>query len=151
MKFNGTVTHLFRAPSKGAPIESLGEATLLVAKGMQGDRNADGNGRWNSGNPGKRQLTIISLESFAGTGFEPIDSRRNIVVQGGDINRLINSFFKVGDVRMRGAGYCYPCPIIDKLCGKTGFAEKFRERGGIIVEVWDDGCVRVGDPIVSEK
>lgn len=145
------VSGIFICPVKGEIMLPVDSAQALTGQGLQGDRYSVGKGTWNDGHRGKRQVTLISSESFLGTNFSPIDSRRNLLTQGIEVNTLMGRYFTVGEVLLKGVKYCDPCGRIDDLSGKKGFKEQFRERGGIIAEVFIGGLIKIDDPIAIHK
>jgi MOSC domain-containing protein YiiM len=153
MKRLGNIVGLLFAPIAGAPMETCDRVRLIAAKGIEGDRYSKGEGRYNTGNPGKRQVTIIHERAFEDTGFEFKDARRNIIISGNlEPNYLIGRHFRIINsegalVRLRGVAYCDTCGEIYSSCGKTGFHKKFFDRGGIIAEVWDDGIINLKDSL----
>lgn len=146
--FRGTVAAIFTAPEKGADMQRVQRVRTIAGLGLENDRYAQGEGSWNaSSGPGNRQVTLISAEAFQGTGFEWHEARRNIVVGGLETPHLIGVVFSIGGVKFRGVKYCDPCGRPDKLSGKDGFAQLFRERAGVIAEVLEDGEISEGDEI----
>lgn len=82
--------------------------------------------------------------------FEPGETRRNIVVEGIDVYALLNHEFCVGAIRLCGSDPTRPCRIPSAVAGKTGFAEAYRDRGGIRAEVLSDGTISIGDIIQTD-
>lgn len=133
-------------------MQSVSEAVAELGNGLVGDRYRDGNGSWNKGRAGKRQVTLINAQFFPDSGFEYADSRRNIVTEGVELMDLIGKEFTVGGVRLRGVKYCDPCERPNTLAGTTrSFREAFSDRGGLVAEVIEGGMIRVGDAVVPPK
>lgn len=92
------------------------------------------------------------MRAIEGSGFAPIEIRRNIVTNGIELMQLIGKEFGVGDAVFRGVKYCEPCKIPAKLIGSNlNFMNAFHDRGGIIAEVVQGGMIRVGDSVVPHK
>lgn len=143
------VACIYICSAKGSPMESILFAQTLKGAGIKGDRYSTGEGSWNQGRPGKRQVSFINIASFKGTQFVPADSRRNVVTEGIELMTLVGKEFLVGRVRFKGVKYCTPCDRPDVLSRKTSFQKTFSERGGLLAEVLDDGFISVGDTILE--
>lgn len=146
----GRVVAIFLASEAGSPMNEVGRVKAVAGRGLAGDRYAkpDGDGSWNKGRSGNRQVTLINGVFFRDSDFTPADSRRNIVVEGIELMSLIGKEFEMGGVRMRGVKYCEPCDRPSKLSGKPGFREAFHDRGGLIAEVLVGGTFSVGDYVI---
>lgn len=130
-------------------MRQITEVEAVAGQGLRGDRYATGDGSYNKGKQGNRQVTLINGIFFAGTGFDYVDSRRNIVTVGVELMWLINQEFQIGTARFRGVKYCDPCLRPSRLSGKeTSFKEAFFDRGGLVAEVIESGVIKTGDPVV---
>ena len=146
---NGKVAAIFISPVAGDPMQSVVEVEALAGKGLKGDRYATGEGSFNKGAQGKRQVTLINGIFFENSGFEYAESRRNIVTLGVELMWLIGREFQVGEATFRGIKYCDPCLRPTKLSGKDiSFKEAFFDRGGLVAEVITGGIIKAGDPII---
>ncbi len=146
---DGTVVAICISPLAGGQMQEIEQVEALAGFGLKGDRYASGEGSFNSGNPGKRQVTLMNGIFFGESGFEYIDSRRNTITFGVELMWLIGREFEVGDALLRGVKYCDPCHRPTKLSGKTrSFQEAFFDRGGLVAEVIRGGLIRVDDPII---
>lgn len=148
---NGTVVAICIAPEAGALMQEVMEVEAIAGQGLKGDRYCTGEGSWNKGELGKRQVTFINSLFFDGTGFSILDARRNFAVLGAELMYLIGREFDVGEARFRGVKYCDPCGRPSKLSGIPGFAEAFYDRGGLVAEVLQGGLIKVGSPLISPK
>lgn len=130
----------------------VSEALALAGLGLQGDRYSACVGSYNKGSPGKRQVTLINGLFFAGSVFDYVDSRRNIVTLGVELMNLFGKEFQVGEARLRGLKYCDPCLRPGKIVGKqASFKEAFHDRGGLVAEILQGGLIKVGSPIVPPR
>ncbi len=140
----GSIAALFICPTKGQPMVQVSSVDALVARGFRGDRYCNGTGSFQK-TPGHRQATLINSKVFEGTSFNWEDSRRNIILHCDfEVTELIGKFFSLGPVIFKGKKYCTVCDAH----GRVGFREAFFERGGIILEVFRDGEIKVGDSFV---
>src|SRR5262245_54383326 len=148
----GTVVAICMAARKGEPMVSVEEAMAVVGEGLRGDRYARGEGSWNAGQPGSRQVTLINALFVQGSGFEYAETRRNLATLGVELMELIGQEFVVGDAVMRGVKYCDPCLRPSVLRQKQiSFREAFHDRGGLVAEVLKSGVIRVGSPVIPPK
>lgn len=146
---NGTVTAICICPVAGGSMQQVPEVEAITGQGLKGDRYASGEGSFNKGKQGNRQVTLINGIFFEGSGFEYTDSRRNIVTTGVELMWLIGREFQIGTARFRGVKYCDPCTRPSKLSGnERSFKEVFFDRGGLIAEVIEGGAIKTGDSVV---
>ncbi|WP_269531738.1 MOSC domain-containing protein [Chitinimonas sp. BJYL2] len=152
-----TTPHLmaaFIAPESGAPMQACQTLTLIAGEGIVGDRYR---GR-EQDYPGQN-LTLIEaevIEAFNaehGTSISLDASRRNLVTRGIRLNELEGRTFRIGNVRLHGVELCDPCLTLGENLAHTGLTppqvvKAFVKRGGLRVDVLDNGAVSVGDTIV---
>ena len=133
----------------GQPLQVVQEVEAIAGAGLKGDRYCTGEGSWNKGRAGKRQVTLINGLFFEGSGFDYVDSRRNIVTAGVELMWLIGQEFQIGAARFRGLKYCDPCNRPSRLAGRDkSFQEAFFDRSGLVAEVVEGGLIKVGDAII---
>lgn len=146
---NGIVKAICIGPVAGGPMQEVLEVEALAGQGLKGDRYSAGEGSFNKGRQGKRQVTLMNSIFFAGSGFEFKDSRRNLFVEGIELMWLIGREFQIGTARFRGVKYCDPCTRPSKLAGNpVSFQTTFLDRGGLIAEVVEGGLIKVGDFVI---
>jgi hypothetical protein len=147
---NGYVGAICISPEAGAPMRRVDRVRAIAGQGLEGDRYFGGRGSWNKGKPGKRQVTLINAAFFHDTGILFEHTRRNLLVEGEELMRLIGEEFHIGGALMRGVKYCAPCHRPDVLVGRKGkgFLETFWDKGGLIAEVLKGGLISVGDPLI---
>ncbi len=125
------------------------EVEAIAGSGLKGDRYSTAEGSFNKGKQGNRQVTLINGMFFEKSGFDYIDSRRNIVTLGVELMWLIGREFQVGTAYFRGVKYCDPCDRPSNLATKKiSFKEAFFDRGGLIAEIIESGLIKIGDQIV---
>lgn len=149
---SGKVCGIFIAREKRAPMEELQDVLAEQGNGLCGDRYQNGGGSYNRGSPGKRQVTLINIMFFQGSGFEPIESRRNLVVHGVELMDLIGKEFHIGNAVLKGVKYCDPCHVPSAMAGKSySFRDAFFDRGGLVAEVIKTGVIKVGNAVIPPK
>jgi MOSC domain-containing protein YiiM len=136
-------------------MRSVGNAQVVVGRGLEGDRYYSKLGTY-SNQPGSgRDVTLIEIEAIDGlkrdyeVQLDPGQSRRNIVTRGIALNHLVEQEFRIGDVVLRGTRLCEPCAHMEKLTVK-GAMRGLIHRGGLRAEIIKGGTIRIGDVIKSE-
>lgn len=143
-----TVVGICICAQAGEPMVALTEVEAVAGHGLLGDRYAVGHGSFNKGRTGARQVTLMNAQFFVNSGFDFIDSRRNLFVSGVELMWLIGKKFKLGEVELKGVKYCDPCERPRNLSKKEySFKEAFFDRGGLIAEVVTSGTITVGDTV----
>ena len=134
--------HHGRAPSTHPTLE-VAEIECVAGRGIKGDRFFDYKKNY------KGQITFFSLEVFDALAAEmklseknPGLSRRNVTVEGVDLNSLVGKEFEVQGVRFCGMQECSPCEWMNVAFAPG--AEKFlKHRGGLRAQILTDGKLRV--------
>lgn len=130
-------------PAGENPIFEVREIECVAGRGIRGDRFFDFKTNYQG------QITFFSREIFDAlckelnlSGKSPGETRRNVIVEGADLNLLVGKEFEIQNVRFRGMAGCAPCYWMDKVFA-TG-AEKFlQNRGGLRAQILSDGILRV--------
>jgi MOSC domain-containing protein YiiM len=143
----GTLRWIGIRPERAAPMQVVEQAALLTGRGLQGDRaSARGPG-------GKRQVSLIQAEHLpvigGFVGREPVAPellRRNLVVSGINLIGLRSTAFRIGEVLLRGQGFCEPCSKMEQALGTGGY-NAMRGHGGILASVVRGGQIRLGDEV----
>jgi len=144
----GVVRAICISEVAGEPMQEMPEVMAIAGQGLEGDRYATGDGSFNKGNQGSRQVTLMNVIFFDGSGFDFKDSRRNLFVDGVELMWLIGREFQIGSARFRGVKYCDPCQRPSKLSRKTtSFRAAFSDRGGLVAEVIESGVIKLGDEV----
>ena len=156
----GTVINIFTSPARSQPMVEHQAVRAIAGQGLEGDRYSKQDGTY-TGHPrvGACEVSLISLEAIEAAnrdltdrGLEPFElneNRRNIIVEGFDVQQLIGKEFMVGDVRMRGGNYTKPCLIPSKVAGKIEFAQAYKGRGGIRAVILNDGIINIGAAVLE--
>ncbi len=146
---NGKVIAIYISPIAGEPMQELSKVEAIAGSGLKGDRYCTGQGSFNKGQEGKRQVTLINGIFFENSGFSYAESRRNIITGGVELMWLINKEFKIGNALFKGVKYCDPCGRPSKLSGNTlSFKETFFDRGGLVAEIIQGGLIKTNDLII---
>ncbi len=150
----GTVLEIFTTSAANQPMIEQQSAQALPGKGLAGDRYALGVGFY-SNNPitsGARELTLIDRGAIAhvteatGLPFSSVESRRNLITDGVDLDALIGQTFTIGNVVCEGVRACPPCVHLDELTGKKVMKALVRT-GGLRARIVQGGIIQVGDAI----
>lgn len=150
-----TIHHLYISPGhnyfghKGDtpgihPTYDLESVEVKAGAGLVGDRfygrGADFDGH----------LTFFAWEVYQlliGEGQLSIDTpaafRRNVIVEGVPLNRLIGAEFAIEEVRFRATKHCAPCRWMDQGAAE-GALQLLKGRGGLRVQALSDGYLRRG-------
>ncbi len=133
-------------------MQEVHEVYAESGKGLSGDRYHTGTGSYSKGEVGRRQVTLINMRAIEGSGFAPVETRRNIVTNGIELMSLIGKQFTIGGATFFGVKYCEPCKIPSALSGNSGnFMDAFHDRGGIVAEVLQGGIIRLHDSVSPVK
>ncbi len=148
----GTVEAIAIAPAAEAPMRTVDRARAIANRGLEGDRYALGDGTFSTRTGTGRDLTLVdrrAIEGLAAAGIElgPADARRNLVVDGIDLDGLIGRRFRVGEVECRGARRCEPCAHLERIT-TPGVLRGLVHRGGLRADILAGGEISVGDEIV---
>jgi MOSC domain-containing protein YiiM len=140
---------IYIAPSAGAPMQEVEMVEAINGHGLVGDRYCSGDGSFNKGVVGRRQVTFINSRFFIKSGFSFDQCRRNIITFGVELNGLIGKEFAIGTAQFRGVKYCDPCNRPSRLVHHSAsFMEVFSDCGGIIAEVIKGGALSKHDHII---
>jgi len=115
----------------------------VAGRGVRGDRFFDFKEDY------KWQITFFAQEVFDAlsvelklSGKSPGLSRRNVIVEGADLNALIGQEFEVQQVRFRGVAHCAPCHWMDHAFA-PGAEHFLQNRGGLRAQILGSGKLRV--------
>jgi MOSC domain-containing protein YiiM len=134
-----------RAERRGEMM-TLQRAQVLGERGLAGDHRTERVG-------GRRQVTLVQAEHLPVIAalcgrrqVTPEQLRRNLLVSGVNLLALHDRSFLVGEVLLRGTGYCHPCSRMEESLGPGGY-NAVRGHGGITAEVLRGGCLSLGDVV----
>lgn len=129
--------------AKRGPMDERQSVTMAAGRGITENANQGG----------KRQVTILALESWqaalrdVGAELSPEARRANLLVSGVELNESRGRVLRIGNVRVRVYGETRPCELMEAAHPGLRAALGKDWRGGCFGEVLDDGPVAVGDPV----
>ena len=92
-------------------------------------------------------LQVVSAEGDV-QNQSPAVLRRNVVVEGVNLNQLIGQEFAIDDVHFYGAKHCAPCRWMD-IALAPGALKLLRGPGGLRAQVLSDGVLRRGEAVLQ--
>ena len=126
-------------PAGNHPTLAVEAIQCVAGRGVRDDRYFD------HAPDGKGQITFFSREIFEQLCREmnlvdarPEDARRNVLVSGVDLNRLVGVEFTLQGIRFLGTEECRPCYWMDGALG-PGSNDWLRGRGGLRARILSDG------------
>lgn len=132
-------------PPGDFPLVAAESVECIAGRGIRGDRFFDYQDDY------KGQITFFSREvfdlmakAFGPTTKSPGVLRRNVIVSGIDLMKLIGAEFELQGVQFRGAAHCKPCYWMDAAFA-PGAEEFLAGRGGLRARILTDGRISLGD------
>jgi MOSC domain-containing protein YiiM len=150
----GRVASLHLHPAEpGAPLHTVEAFEVIAGKGIEGSDRYFGRIRRSTGQPSRRQVSLIAREQIsehaAALGLETISPgavRANIETLGIDLPELQGLEISIGTAVLRIYEARTPCHKMDAICqGLRQLMENGRQ--GVLAEVVRSGRIRVGDEI----
>lgn len=125
-------------------IEECDSIDLVTGKGIRGDRFYDYEEDY------KGQITFfdwavyekVKREIVKGE-LDPNKFRRNVMIDGVDLNALIGKKFAIDGIIFTGSCECKPCFWMDEACSE-GTHEFLKGRGGLRARILADGVLSEG-------
>ena len=119
-------------------------------RGLTGDRSMK------SRKGGKRQVTLIQREHLDAVAYmlgrksiDPGELRRNIVVEGINLQSLKGQKIRIGEALLEISGPCHPCSRMEENLGPVGY-NAMRGHGGWCARVLEGGNIRLEDKVAAE-
>ena len=127
-------------PAGEHPILEVPQITCIAGRGIEGDRYFDYRENF------KGQITFFDWAVYQDLQrgrppFEPAVFRRNVLVEGADLNTLVGKTFEVQGIRFDGVEECAPCHWMDQAAG-PGAEAAMRGRGGLRARILTSGILR---------
>src|SRR6056300_1161644 len=125
----------------------VNQAYLEKGKGIVNDRY------YENFKEKKEQVTLISLEEInafnnqVNQNIEPKDFRRNIIVSGIDLNKLIDKQIKINQVTLKIHEICQPCKYLQDRLKLPSLVKLLVNKSGVRAEILSSGSLSVGDAI----
>ncbi len=130
-------------PPGDHPTLEVTEVECVAGRGICGDRFFDFKENY------KGQITFFAQETFEAlcaelklSGKSPGLSRRNVVVEGVDLNTLVGVEFEIQGVRFFGTSPCAPCYWMDQAFA-PGAEHFLQNRGGLRAQILTSGTLRL--------
>lgn len=127
------------------PIEEMASVECVAGRGLVGDRFFDYEPDF------KGQITFFDCAVYERVMAEVVKGevspkvfRRNVMVQGVDLDALIGQRFRIGDVEFTGSCECTPCYWMDESCAPGTF-EFLKGQGGLRARIVKSGELKLGD------
>ncbi len=151
---SGRVASLHLHPAEsGAPLRAAQEIEVVAVKGICGNPRYFGRVSKSTGQPSRRQVSLIEREQIAEhaatLGLETIPPgavRSNIETVGVNLQGLVGREVEIGEAVLRIYQPRDPCHKMDLIC--QGLRElMLANRQGVLAEVVRSGTIRVGDVV----
>ena len=151
-----TLKHLFISPghnyygrhgmgSMDYDIHEVESLDCVAGRGVTDDRFFDYEEDY------KGQITLFDWAVYEQVRNEivkgdlhPRAFRRNVVVQGVDLNTLISKRFRLGNLELTGSCECKPCYWMDEACAPGTF-EFLKGVGGLRARIVKGGTLPLGE------
>lgn len=138
-----TVLKLWRRPIAGGPMEPCDILELKTDGGVVGDHTFGGS----------RHLTLIFEDDWnaaaaeLGREVDPSGRRANVLLSGGNGQRLVGRTIRLGGVRVEVKSVTSPCAVMERAGKGLMNALKPDGRAGVWGRLLDDGTLRPGDAL----
>jgi MOSC domain-containing protein YiiM len=150
----GQVASLHLHPAEpGTPLQPIEAVELVAGQGIQGDTRYFGRLSRDTGQPSRRQVTLIEREQIAEhavalslPSISPGAVRSNIETTGISLIALLGREVEIGGAILRLYAPRDPCAKMDAICQGLR-ALMMDSRQGVLAEVVRSGTIRVGDSI----
>ena len=125
----------------------VNQAILEKGKGIVNDRY------YENFKEKKEQVTLINLEDIDNfnkqikQGIDAKDFRRNIIVSGIDLTKLINKKIKINKATLKIHEICQPCKYLQDRLKIPSLVKMLVNRSGVRAEILSSGSLSVGDTI----
>jgi MOSC domain-containing protein YiiM len=144
--------HLHPAVS-GAPLQAVESVEVVEGKGVAGDARYFGRLSRDTGQPSRRQVSLIEREQITEhatalglPAIAPGAVRSNIETAGINLIALLGREIVIGEAVLRLYAPREPCAKMDAICQGLR-ARMMDRRQGVLAEVVRGGKVCVGDAI----
>lgn len=149
------VVGIFTAPSAGEPMVGHESIECVAGVGLTGDRYALRTGLYSAKHHDDRHLTLIEQEALDALARDhqidlpPQQTRRNVVVRGIGLNRLVGGYLRIGPSVVVHVGRLNkPCRYWQNLVGLPVY-EPMINRSGVNCQVLQGGTITIDDAIVE--
>ncbi len=155
-KPTGRIASLHLHPEKGGePLRSVEQIEVVAEKGILGNPRKFGIISRTTGQPSKRQVSLIEREQIAEhatilglQSIPPGTVRSNIETSGIDLVALVGKQIQIGEAILFFYEARTPCEKMDRICrGLRALMEDNQQ--GVLAQVVRGGVIRVGDSLVT--
>lgn len=133
------------AARRKEPTRAVERVRAVPGRGLEGDRYF-GLKKRSDRYGGIHDLTLIEAGAVEDAGLEPGESRRNVVVDGIELNGLVGRRFRVGTIECVGHDLAHPCRRLERL-SRPGVLKALVGRGGLYAGIQTEGEIAVGDAV----
>ena len=125
----------------------VNQAILEKGKGIVNDRY------YENFSKKREQVTLINLEEIYNFNnqikqhIDAKDFRRNIIVSGIKLNKLINKKIKINEVTLKIHEICQPCKYLQDKLKIPNLVKMLLNKSGVRAEILTSGSLSVGDVI----
>ena len=150
----GHVASLHLHPAEpGTPLQAVEAVEVTADQGILGDARYFGRLSSHTGQPSRRQVSLIEREQIAEhaaalrlPAIPPGAVRSNIETIGINLLSLLGCEVEIGGAVLRFYAPRDPCAKMDALCAGLR-ALMMNNRQGVLAEVVRSGTIRIGDAI----
>lgn len=140
-------------PQPGAPLQAVNHVQVIENKGIEGEPRYFGRVNRDTGQPSRRQVTLMEREQIADhavalslESIAPGAVRSNIETSGINLISAIGKEIEIGEAVLFLYARRDPCEKMDAIC--RGLRERMmNSRQGVLAEVRRSGKIQVGDSI----
>ena len=146
----GRVEGIYISAREGDLPHAVESVRAFAGRGLEGNRYF-----YDGDPPPGRALTLIAAEALAegeaesGVPLGGLESRRNVLTRGIDLNALVGRRFRVGEVECYGVELCEPCSTLEGMT-RPGVIKAYVHRAGLNADLLSDGEIRVGDAVTAD-
>lgn len=123
-------------------VEDVASVECVAGQGMKGDRFFGFKENF------KGQITFFDWDLFLAIKerfnlpeLPEHVTRRNVLIEGADLNSLVGKEFSIGPIRFYGSEECAPCVWMNEAIA-PGAEEFMKNRGGLRVRVLTNGVLK---------
>ena len=140
------------------PLHYVDSVRAVKGRGLEGDRYFFGRGTFNKPqlDQSVREVSILPYGSLAqcnrrlDTDLDFTDLRRNLVIEGFDVEQIGDCVFGIGEAEFRIVRTCPPCGYLSRLLGEDMMRGLKYIRGYRAVVV-KSSMVQCGDEIIIKE
>ena len=144
--------HNFKGHFGGPPGENVtrdvASVECVAGSGLVGDRYFDFKDNYIGQITFFDEAVYRSMLDELSVDCPPETMRRNVIIDGVDLNTLIGKRFTIGDVEFEGTKECSPCSWMNEVVAPG--AEAFlKDRGGLRARILTSGNLTAGELLLT--